>query len=191
MQWLLFLTFFYTLLQKTKTIFCGVYHGTARERLYEVVEGIAERLFRNMNIAAVCTKNKGIGGINVNPCFGIYINGQIVRKLKLHRPCDETGQITTSDVIHELSQHIVNIFFFQRRYIFWWQRSLLPHRSNAFLKETLHKARLTALYAICLQIFRHIAQKSLAIRQYACGISGQSAEKSDYASYAQALFSVP
>ena len=31
-------------------------------------------------------------------------------------------------------------------------------------KETLNKARLTALYAICLQIFRHIAQKSLAIR---------------------------
>ncbi len=29
-------------------------------------------------------------------------------------------------------------------------------------KETLNKARLTALYAICLQIFRHIAQKSLA-----------------------------
>ena len=57
-------------------------------------------------------------------------------------------------------------------------------------KETLHKARLTALHAICVQIFRHIAQKSLAIRQYACGISMQSAEKSDYASYAQALFSV-
>ena len=30
------------------------------------------------------------------------------------------------------------------------------------VKETLHKARLTALHAICLQIFRHIAQKSLA-----------------------------
>ena len=58
------------------------------------------------------------------------------------------------------------------------------------VKETLNKARLTALHAICLQIFRHIAQKSLAIRQYACGISMQSAEKSDYASYAQALFSV-
>ena len=58
------------------------------------------------------------------------------------------------------------------------------------LKETLHKARLTALHAICLQIFRHIAQKSLAIRQYACGISKQSVEKSDDASYAQALFSV-
>ena len=58
------------------------------------------------------------------------------------------------------------------------------------IMETLNKARLTALYAICLQIFRHIAQKSLAIRQYACGISMQSAEKSDYASYAQALFSV-
>ena len=56
--------------------------------------------------------------------------------------------------------------------------------------ETLHKARLTALHAICLQIFHHIAQKSLAIRQYACGISRQSAEKSDYASYAQALCSV-
>ena len=63
-------------------------------------------------------------------------------------------------------------------------------RRRASAKETLNKARLTALHAICLQIFRHIAQKSLAIRQYACGISMQSAEKSDYASYAQALFSV-
>jgi hypothetical protein len=34
-----------------------------------------------------------------------------------------------------------------------------------YFKETLNKARLTALYAICLQIFRHIAQKSLAIHQ--------------------------
>ncbi|WP_456108310.1 hypothetical protein [Ruminococcus sp.] len=78
--------------------------------------------------------------------------------------------------------------------------------------ETLHKARLTALHAICLQIFRHIAKKSLARQlrsrqdsareqrrvalrliatiKYACGISVQSAEKSDDASYAQALFSV-
>ena len=46
-----------------------------------------------------------------------------------------------------------------------------------FLKATPHKARLMALHAICMQIFRHIAQKSLAIRQYACGISRQSAEK--------------
>ena len=32
------------------------------------------------------------------------------------------------------------------------------------VKETLNKARLTALHAICVQIFRHIAQKSLARR---------------------------
>ena len=43
------------------------------------------------------------------------------------------------------------------------------------------------MHAICVQIFRHIAQKSLAIRQYACVISGQSAEKSDNAPYAQSL----
>ena len=80
------------------------------------------------------------------------------------------------------------------------------------MKEALHKVRPTVLYAICLQIFRHIAQKSLARQlrsrqdsareqrrvalrliattKSACGISVQSAEKSDYASYAQALFSV-
>ena len=40
------------------------------------------------------------------------------------------------------------------------------------LRAAPHKARLTALHAICVQIFRHIAQKS------------------DYASYAQALCSV-
>jgi len=55
------------------------------------------------------------------------------------------------------------------------------------IKAIPHKARLAALHAICLLIFRHIAQKSLAIRQYAFGISMQSAEKSSYASYAQAL----
>ena len=60
------------------------------------------------------------------------------------------------------------------------------HFINAF-KAIPHKARLTALHAICVQIFRHIAQKSLAIRQYACGISRQSAEKSDNAPYAQSL----
>ena len=38
-----------------------------------------------------------------------------------------------------------------------------------------------------MHIFRHLAQKSLDIRQYACGISIQSDEKSDSASSAQAL----
>ena len=61
---------------------------------------------------------------------------------------------------------------------------------TVLIKATPHKARLTALHAICVQIFRHIAQKSLAIRQYACGISRQSAEKSDNAPYAQALCGV-
>ena len=42
----------------------------------------------------------------------------------------------------------------------FWER-----RAAKKAKETLHKARLTALHAICLQIFRHIAQKSLAIHQ--------------------------
>ena len=70
------------------------------------------------------------------------------------------------------------------------QGTLTSLRENAIIKETLNKARLTALHAICLQIFRHIAQKSLAIRQYACGISGQSAEKTDNAPYAQALCGV-
>jgi hypothetical protein len=60
---------------------------------------------------------------------------------------------------------------------------------NSFA-ATPHKARLMALHAICVQIFRHIAQKSLVIRQYACGISRQSAEKSDNAPYAQALCGV-
>ena len=58
------------------------------------------------------------------------------------------------------------------------------------VKETLHKARLTALHAICLQIFRHIAPKLLDIREYACVALAQSDEKSDYASYAQSLCSV-
>ncbi len=53
---------------------------------------------------------------------------------------------------------------------------LVIRESVQNIQETLHKVRLTVLHAICLQIFRHIAQKSV--------------EKSDYASYAQALFSV-
>ncbi len=55
------------------------------------------------------------------------------------------------------------------------------------IKATPHKARLTALYEIYLYIFRHLAQKSLDIRQYACGISVQSDKKSDCVSFAQAL----
>jgi len=41
-----------------------------------------------------------------------------------------------------------------------------------------------------LHIFRHLAQKSLDIRQYACGISIQSDEKSVGASSAQVLCGV-
>ena len=55
------------------------------------------------------------------------------------------------------------------------------------LKATPHKARLTALHEICLHIFRHSAQEFLDIRQYAFRISVQSDEKSDFASFAQAL----
>ena len=62
--------------------------------------------------------------------------------------------------------------------------------NKLYYKATPHKARLAALHAICLLIFRHITQKSLAIRQYGCGISMQSAEKSGCASYAQALCGV-
>jgi hypothetical protein len=39
---------------------------------------------------------------------------------------------------------------------------LIGFDNIVYPKETLNKARLTALHAICLQIFRHIAQKSLA-----------------------------
>ena len=62
--------------------------------------------------------------------------------------------------------------------------------NKLYYKATPHKARLAALHAICLLIFRHITQKSLAIRQYGCGISMQSAEKSGCASYAQSLCGV-
>ncbi|ERJ94941.1 hypothetical protein RUMCAL_01783 [Ruminococcus callidus ATCC 27760] len=48
---------------------------------------------------------------------------------------------------------------------------LIGFDNIVYPKETLHKARLTALHAICVQIFRHIAQKSLARHTSACGIS--------------------
>ena len=41
-------------------------------------------------------------------------------------------------------------------------QSMMTRTTTGKIKETLNKARLTALHAICLQIFRHIAQKSLA-----------------------------
>ena len=57
-------------------------------------------------------------------------------------------------------------------------------------KATPHKDRLTALWHICLHILRHLAHKFLDIRQYACGIYAQSAEKSDCASAPQSLCGV-
>ncbi len=67
-----------------------------------------------------------------------------------------------------------------------------------FVKATLHKARPTTLYVIsCITkalpsgtVFRYIAQKFLAILQYACKISMQSDEKSDCVSAAQSLCGV-
>ena len=58
------------------------------------------------------------------------------------------------------------------------------------LKATPHKARLTTLYVINLYLFRHLAQKFFAIRQYACKISVQSDEKSNCVSAAQSLCGV-
>ena len=55
------------------------------------------------------------------------------------------------------------------------------------LKATPHKARLTTLHKTCLHFSRHPAQKFLDIRQYACEISVQSDEKTDFASFTQAL----
>ncbi|MBO5320706.1 MAG: hypothetical protein J6B01_13035, partial [Ruminococcus sp.] len=61
---------------------------------------------------------------------------------------------------------------------------------TTILKATPHKDRLTALHIICLHIFRHITQKLLAIRQYACVVFMRSDEKSDCASAAQSLCGV-
>ena len=47
-----------------------------------------------------------------------------------------------------------------------------------YIKATPHKARLTALHAICLQIFRHIAQKFLAGR--AAHIAAKAAMRNFY-----------
>jgi hypothetical protein len=62
--------------------------------------------------------------------------------------------------------------------------------SNGKFKATPHKERLTALLHICLNIFRHFAQKSLDIRKYACEISIQSDEKSCCAPAQQSLCGV-
>ena len=70
------------------------------------------------------------------------------------------------------------------------KRTLHCYAQCKILWATLHKARLAALYAICLQIFRYLAQKLLEIRKYSCVVSIQSNEKSDYASYAQSLCNV-
>jgi hypothetical protein len=82
----------------------------------------------------------------------------------------------------------------------------IPHKDC--LKATPHKDRLTALLHIYLNIFRHLAQKFLDIRQpkpkgngfgttavniaaeYACEISIQSDEKSCYISVQQSLCGV-
>ena len=74
-----------------------------------------------------------------------------------------------------------------RGLLFFVPQALIFFSICVIIKATPHKARLKALYWICLHIFRHLAQKFLDIRQYACGISIQSDEKSVGASPAQAL----
>ena len=70
------------------------------------------------------------------------------------------------------------------------QSAPLSIRTRPVVKATPHKDRLTALWHICLHIFRHLAHKFLDIRQYACEIYAQSAEKSDCASAPQSLCGV-
>ena len=66
-------------------------------------------------------------------------------------------------------------------------KGILPIHVVNNPRATPHKARLTTLHKICLHFSRHPAQKSLDIRQYACEISVQSDEKTDFASFTQAL----
>ena len=81
-----------------------------------------------------------------------------------------------------------------------FKRVLRQHRTKTALRRSataLHKfrqpisvrlwLRFLGRHLICLHIFRHLAQKSLDIRQYAFGISVQSDEKSDSASAALSL----
>ena len=81
-----------------------------------------------------------------------------------------------------------------------FKRILRQHRTKTALRlsaTALHKfrqpisvrlwLRFLGRHLICLHIFRHLAQKSLDIRQYAFGISVQSDEKSDSASAALSL----
>ena len=73
------------------------------------------------------------------------------------------------------------------------KRITVSHYSSVeaeFIKATPHKERLTALQRIYLHIFRHLAHKFFDIRQYACKISAQSAEKSDCVSAPQSLCGV-
>ena len=75
----------------------------------------------------------------------------------------------------------------------FWLASIIEFDSAycvGVLKATPHKDRLTALWHTCLHIFRHLAHKFLDIRQYACEIYTQSAEKSDCASAPQSLCGV-
>ena len=68
-------------------------------------------------------------------------------------------------------------------------KNIIRHMSR-YIKATPHNHRLPPLPHSYLQIFRHIAQKLLEIRQYSCVVSIQSDEKSDFASARQWLCGV-
>ena len=75
----------------------------------------------------------------------------------------------------------------QKKYLF---AIYLLGQNGGRIKATPHKERLTALYASCLHIFRHLAQIFLDGRQPACVKFVQSDEKSDCEICAQSLCGV-
>lgn len=111
------------LCQYLQGIFSGIDKAASGKGLHEVTEDFADGFFCDMDIAAVSTIDKGIGGINVQSGFWMHIDCQIVRQLQAVRAYEDALDTAFVDFIVEIAQHLADILRIKWRNILWWQIS--------------------------------------------------------------------
>ena len=70
-----------------------------------------------MNITAIGTIYKSIGCVNMQSCFRMNIDGEVIRQLKAGRTYKHTLNGTSVNFIIKISEHLANILIFQWRNI--------------------------------------------------------------------------
>ncbi len=89
----------------------------AGKRLHKIRKNPTDRLLGDVDVAAVRTIDKGICGVNMQSCFRMHIDRQIIRQLKTPLANQNPLHGTFIDLFVQIAEHLPDILGFLRRHI--------------------------------------------------------------------------